>query len=88
MLPAIFHIHRSVFWVTGEDPELRRGQVHPHYDLDHIRGSYLIYGGTVSEFQSRGTKSLRILVYASGVMLTFELQIDTEKEIPGAGNIH
>lgn len=70
--------------MTCEDPESSRGQIHPNCDLHHTAAPRLIYCATGSEFQSGGT-NLGILVYASGIMLTFELQIDTKKEIPGAG---
>lgn len=53
--PGIFHVHRSVFSVTGEGPELRRRQIHPDCDLCHLRGSSTNLLCTVSEFQSGGT---------------------------------
>lgn len=88
VLPALLPIHRSVFLATGEALELRQGQIPPNSAQVPTETHRLIYYVTISEYQTGGNKSLRILMYASGITLTFELQIDTENELPGAGNIH
>lgn len=87
ILPAVFYSMGHFFqWLSSQNYDKNRfvpARTHTAEETPRLMVLYHCIWISI-----RRNKSLRIPMHARGIVLTFESQIATEEEIPGAGNSH